>query len=357
MMNMESCMKVTDENVIKNGEKELLETIVGGLDLNTIKEKFNNKYRLVIRDDVEFQKGNIVVHNNSVAFRLNFDAKINLSMLLDINGDCIEISTLEVKEKSSPEKTYEPEAIDLTVEKSAEAIQESEIDFLNIENILEENNDENTASSLNKYDMPLNNSSEKFYDRVRQEPKRKKRVKPQLIIFLIFLLSGGLLFGARTMGIQNPFSNKNSDLSGVKSSTSHFHVPKVENLENYDISVIDVKGKFVSNATTGKLFVLTGNAKDEQANTDNLIKIIGKLYSKDNKIERIETVFCGNILSDTELVNLDMDSIKKSLARRPKKNAENPNVTVPFMLVFNNLPHDIGEYEIVAEPLASSQAG
>ena len=40
-------MKITDENVIKNGQKELLETIIGGLDLNVIKKTFSNKLTTV----------------------------------------------------------------------------------------------------------------------------------------------------------------------------------------------------------------------------------------------------------------------------------------------------------------------
>jgi hypothetical protein len=85
-------MKITDENVIKNGEKELINTIIGDLDWSAIKKEFKGKYSINIQDDVEYRQGDIVVYDNNVAYRLNFDVKMSLSILFDRTGDYLSLN-------------------------------------------------------------------------------------------------------------------------------------------------------------------------------------------------------------------------------------------------------------------------
>ena len=116
------------------------------------------------------------------------------------------------------------------------------------------------------------------------------------------------------------------------------------------ISAIDIAGKFITNASVGKLFVITGNAKNGYSEPRGLIKISGKLYSKGKKLEKTETVFCGNTLTDPELTTLDIAAIKTRLSNRAGDNKANLNVApgrvVPFMLVFSGLPDNLEEYTI-----------
>ena len=86
-------MKLTNESVIKNGEKELIDSIVGDLDWHTIEAVFKEKHQLGIQDDVEYRQGEIVVHNGNVAFKLDYDVKLTLSILFDRSGDCLAVST------------------------------------------------------------------------------------------------------------------------------------------------------------------------------------------------------------------------------------------------------------------------
>jgi hypothetical protein len=48
---------------------------------------------LDIDDDVEYRNGDIVVYNNQIAYKLEFDIKVNLSILLDREGNYISLST------------------------------------------------------------------------------------------------------------------------------------------------------------------------------------------------------------------------------------------------------------------------
>jgi len=88
-------MKITNNEIIRNGEQELIDSINGDLDWEAMEEIFHKEHKLGIGEDVEYKKGDIVVHNNQVAYRLEFDVKVSLSILLDRQGDYISFSTVE----------------------------------------------------------------------------------------------------------------------------------------------------------------------------------------------------------------------------------------------------------------------
>ena len=105
-------MKITDRNVIKNGEKELIDSIIGDLDWRAIETVFKEKHRLGIQDDVAYREGEIVVHNGNVAYKLDFDVKLILSILLDRSGDYLTINTSEeLEEKSQQLENKQPKEV------------------------------------------------------------------------------------------------------------------------------------------------------------------------------------------------------------------------------------------------------
>lgn len=86
-------MKITDPAVIKSGENELIDSITADMDWGGIGKVFLEKHKLDIDDDVEYRNGDIVVYNNQIAYKLEFDVKVNLSILLDREGNYISLST------------------------------------------------------------------------------------------------------------------------------------------------------------------------------------------------------------------------------------------------------------------------
>jgi hypothetical protein len=87
-------VKVTDSDIIQSGEKELIDAITGDLDWEAIEKIFKNKYHLGFQEDIEYKNGDIVVHNNQIAYKLNFDVRISLSVLFDRKGECLTVSAL-----------------------------------------------------------------------------------------------------------------------------------------------------------------------------------------------------------------------------------------------------------------------
>ncbi|WP_022668029.1 hypothetical protein [Desulfospira joergensenii] len=82
-------MKITDPDVIKSGEKDLIDAVKEDLDLDAVKDIIKN--RLTARS-LSSKGGQIVVHDNQVAFRLDFDVHLSGSLLFDREGNHIRSS-------------------------------------------------------------------------------------------------------------------------------------------------------------------------------------------------------------------------------------------------------------------------
>lgn len=86
-------MKITDHDVIKTSEQELIDAITADLDWGAIEEIIRKEHNLDIEEDVEYQKGDIVVYNDQVAYKLEFNVNVILSVLLDRKGNYISITS------------------------------------------------------------------------------------------------------------------------------------------------------------------------------------------------------------------------------------------------------------------------
>ena len=82
-------MKITDPQVIENGEKDLINAVQKYLDLDTVKQILKNRMGA---STLSSKGGQIVVHNNKIAFRLDFDINLSGSLLFDREGNYIDDS-------------------------------------------------------------------------------------------------------------------------------------------------------------------------------------------------------------------------------------------------------------------------
>ncbi|MGD9733519.1 MAG: hypothetical protein AB7U45_15180, partial [Desulfamplus sp.] len=79
--------KVTDPDVIKAGERDLIESIKNDLDWNVIKDVFLQKIRSASFDinqsalSFDVSGGEIVVHKGNIAFRLDLELKTEMPIL------------------------------------------------------------------------------------------------------------------------------------------------------------------------------------------------------------------------------------------------------------------------------------
>ena len=76
-------MRITDAAVIKDGEKELIDSIIGDLDWAAIENIFKEKHRLDIQDDVELAGASIVSSQNG---GVEFDATVGGAASLTVDA-------------------------------------------------------------------------------------------------------------------------------------------------------------------------------------------------------------------------------------------------------------------------------
>jgi pilus assembly protein FimV len=174
----------------------------------------------------------------------------------------------------------------------------------------------------------------------RPEPE-KKGVSKSLVFLLILAILGGAGYGTYYLlnqnGIDIPF-------------LSDYLKPKVQDPGNLKLTTYDINSKFVDNASVGKLFVVSGKVKNGYSENRGMITLEGKIFSTGKVPVNSEKVYCGNVLSDLELANLEWDKIKERLLNRLGDNRSNvkiePGASIPFMVVFSGLPEDLEEFTI-----------
>jgi len=86
-------LKLTNPESIQESEKEFIDTIIAELDWDAIEQMLLDKHGFSVQDDVDYKEGNLIVHNNEIAYKFDFEIKVPLSVIFNRDGDCLEMST------------------------------------------------------------------------------------------------------------------------------------------------------------------------------------------------------------------------------------------------------------------------
>ena len=105
------CVKITETKTIKDCEQELIDAITGDLDWDNIEKILREKHRLDLTDDIEFRKGDIIVHNNQIAYKIDFDIKVSVSVLFNRKGDCLDLNADPDQNELTGDESDENEGI------------------------------------------------------------------------------------------------------------------------------------------------------------------------------------------------------------------------------------------------------
>ncbi|MCK4618871.1 MAG: zinc-ribbon domain-containing protein, partial [Desulfobacterales bacterium] len=213
---------------------------------------------------------------------------------------------------------------------------------------------EEPSKTFNMGVMPDEQEAEKAIepiDKAEKGPLTEKSGPPKVAAnkrismpVLLLLLAALLISGAYgtyklldSVGINIPF-------------VSDLLKPEVQDAGNLKIHTSDINNKFVENSKIGKLLVITGKTKNGYSDARSYISITGKLYTKGKILLKTKTVYCGTILSELELLNMDLDAINNRLSNRFGDNKSNIKVKegsiIPFMIVFADLPENLDEFTI-----------
>lgn len=105
-------MKLTNPESIQEGEKDFIDTINAELDWNAIETLLFEKHSLTLQEEIDYKSGDLIVHNNQIAYKFDFEIKIPLSLIFDREGECLELSTRREGFEESTPSSQKPERDD-----------------------------------------------------------------------------------------------------------------------------------------------------------------------------------------------------------------------------------------------------
>jgi hypothetical protein len=127
-------MKITNADIIKNGERDLIDAITADLDWGAIEEIFLKEHNLGIEEDIEYKSGDIIAIEDQIAYKLEFEVKVKLSIILDRNGDYISVAIKGKHDDNESEEKMDTENGNQTNSSEEIMEMESKVDEL-LENI------------------------------------------------------------------------------------------------------------------------------------------------------------------------------------------------------------------------------
>ena len=87
-------MKLTSQENIAQSEKEFIDTINAELDWEAIEKLLLEKHKFTLQEEIDYKNGNLIVYNDNIAYKFDFEIKVPLSVIFNRQGECLEISTL-----------------------------------------------------------------------------------------------------------------------------------------------------------------------------------------------------------------------------------------------------------------------
>lgn len=100
-------MRVANPEAIRKGEKALADAIASNFDHRVIQKIFKKVHNLDVGEDINCKRASMGVHGDAVAYSMDFEVLVNLSVFLDRAGDFVSITSSGVAPASSP-RTEKP---------------------------------------------------------------------------------------------------------------------------------------------------------------------------------------------------------------------------------------------------------
>jgi predicted Zn finger-like uncharacterized protein len=197
-------------------------------------------------------------------------------------------------------------------------------------------------------EIPDDDTYEPVEPAPQSEQKKKSRSKLLLIILVIIFV---FILGALTVYFFAP-SLLPGTIPGLKPSQKE----DMADSGNSKLDWGDVDGSFLNTDKIGQLFIIRGKIINNYSDSRSHILIKGTIEDSNKKPIRRKLVYAGNIYSDKQLKEMTMEEIDRGLKNQTGIDNANINVKpggqVPFMIIFDNLPDNLGEFEV--EPVSSS---
>ncbi|MFO7706752.1 MAG: zinc-ribbon domain-containing protein [Desulfobacterales bacterium] len=180
-------------------------------------------------------------------------------------------------------------------------------------------------------------------------------------IALVIVLTLAALVVPRSLGIQIPYltdteipilSEIDLDIPFIGNVGKLFKAEAADPVGRLKI-VTDagsVTAEFVENPVAGRLLVVKGKVRNAYDHPRSAIRVSTTLIAKGGTPIRTATVYAGNTIPGHELATLDTGAIQARLQVATGTAESNmgvkPGASLPFMVVFDQLPANIDEYSV-----------
>lgn len=114
-------MKLTESRIIEKNEKELVKSIHAAIDWHAVRRLITQEHLNGPENQLVYRNGDLVVHDNRIAYQLSFDIRVPLSIVFNRQGECMDITPGQ----KDPSQTR-PASRDLTEirERSSEKVEQ-----------------------------------------------------------------------------------------------------------------------------------------------------------------------------------------------------------------------------------------
>lgn len=120
----------------------------------------------------------------------------------------------------------------------------------------------------------------------------------------------------------------------------------------------DVNGSFARSNKAGQLFVVRGTVINDDSKSRSSILLKGLILDDKGETVKRKLAYAGNTFTEKELQGMSVEKIEEGMKNREGKDGRNMNIasggTVPFMIVFTDLPDNLSEF--IVEAVSSSTA-
>ncbi|HDM09649.1 MAG TPA: DUF3426 domain-containing protein [Desulfobacteraceae bacterium] len=141
----------------------------------------------------------------------------------------------------------------------------------------------------------------------------------------------------------------------IPESLSFLKMPEkkaVKDLGVRRLSFRAVTGSFVNTEHSGELFVVKGMVVNDYPKPRSFILVKASILDDKGNVVRSKMAYAGNSFSDEELKKLPYQEIEKLMKNPRGRDGSNVNVaggaSIPFMIVFQDLPSDLSEFSVEA---------
>jgi hypothetical protein len=118
------------------------------------------------------------------------------------------------------------------------------------------------------------------------------------------------------------------------------------------LSFKKVSGAYLKSRTAGQLFVIKGLVTNNYPSSRSYILLKGTILDNSGEVVTTKLAYAGNTFREDQIKMMSSDELNQAMKNRSGRKGMNedikPGKAIPFVIIFENLPYDVGEFTVEA---------